>query len=545
MSYSSKNALRITAIYFFISVVWIFGSDTFVLNTFKDKSTIELVSIIKGWVFVICTSILIYILVRHAIDAIQQQRKNLALNEAKLENLFDWASDGIFIFDDGGNYVDVNPRGCQMLGYSREEIAKQNITDTVLLENESLPIQFERLRRGETVITERKLIKKDRSIIQTEISARALPNGNIQAIVRDITERKIIEDKLKQQEEILLETGSMAMVGGWEFDVATLKGTWTPEVAKIHDLDPNNETNVEIGLSFYKDEDRKKIETAIENAIRNKIPYDIELELVSAKGIHKWVRTIGKPICEAGKVIKLRGAFQDITKYKLLEQDILRSREQYRALSSHLQTVREEERTHIAREMHDELGQILTSLKMNMSLMRREVESKAGLIEPQEIVNEINSMNTLIDNAVRSVRKLITELRPELLDKLGLIAALEWFIQEFAKRTKIECEFLTEVEHLKLNPEKELAVFRIVQESLTNAAKYSGADKINVSIKKTDENIFVEINDNGKGISEVELKGTKSYGLLGMRERANIIGAELYITGQPQKGTTIKLRINI
>ncbi|MDP3149930.1 MAG: PAS domain S-box protein [Ignavibacteria bacterium] len=235
--------------------------------------------------------------------------------------------------------------------------------------------------------------------------------------------------------------------------------------------------------------------------------------------------------------------FSDITERKKAEDEIKRSREELHRLTVHLQDIREEERKSLAREMHDEIGQILTSIKMNLSFLRRQVEAGEKKIKIKELDKEIQSMSGMVDHAVVRVRKIITELRPELLDKLGLIPALEWFIEEFAKETKIKCEYKFTVQNLGIDQHKKLAVFRIVQETLTNVARHANATKVKVSIKKTNHEIIVEIKDNGVGISDEKRKGENSFGLLGMRERATITGGTLEISGVEGKGTTVKLII--
>jgi len=203
-----------------------------------------------------------------------------------------------------------------MLGYAKQEIIGKNISDIIFFEQDANPLMKDKLQRGEAIISECKMLKKDGSYIQVEISEGMLPDGNFQTIVRDITERKIIEEKLKEKEQLLIETGRIAKVGGWEFDARTLKGTWTAEVARIHDLDPEQETNAEIGISFYHGENRIKIEQAIREAIELGKSYDLELEMITTKGKHKWIRTIGQAVIEADQVVKVRGSFQDITKRK-------------------------------------------------------------------------------------------------------------------------------------------------------------------------------------------------------------------------------------
>ena len=141
-------------------------------------------------------------------------------------------------------------------------------------------------------------------------------------IINNITNSKKTQEEILKIQEILEDTSKLAKVGGWEFDVDTGEGAWTKEVAKIHDLNPDDPTNVAIGLSFYSPDSKKNIENAINQAIVGGKPYDLELELISAKGIHKWVRTIGKPIKKDGKIVKITGSFQDITEIKHTENKL-------------------------------------------------------------------------------------------------------------------------------------------------------------------------------------------------------------------------------
>jgi signal transduction histidine kinase len=235
----------------------------------------------------------------------------------------------------------------------------------------------------------------------------------------------------------------------------------------------------------------------------------------------------------------------DITSRKMIEEDLRKSHSQLRSLTSHIEKIREDERAAIAREMHDELGQILTSLKMNIAFTRKAVEAEHLEMKRENLLHELQTMNSSIDTAVAEVRKLITQLRPDLLDKLGLLAALEWYSEEFQKSTKISCSLKSAGAALSLSSEKDLAVFRIVQEAMTNIVKYAGASFVNIRLESGDNKLIVEISDDGKGISEEEIKGEKSFGLMGMRERAVLIGGKLEITGTPGRGTLVRLILNM
>jgi signal transduction histidine kinase len=232
----------------------------------------------------------------------------------------------------------------------------------------------------------------------------------------------------------------------------------------------------------------------------------------------------------------------EIVERKQAEYELLASRERLRALSAHLQSLREQDRLAIARDLHDELGQALTSLKMDISMLERKAKSANGKFDGATVLGDIATMQERIAGTIKHVRSLITELRPEVLDTLGLVPALEWQLEEFHNRTGLAYEFNAEVEELHLAKEHALAVFRIFQESLTNIARHAEASQVKAKIEKRDHALWIEIADNGKGISPEALNATGKFGLLGMRERALVFGGEVSITGAPGHGTTVKVK---
>ena len=243
---------------------------------------------------------------------------------------------------------------------------------------------------------------------------------------------------------------------------------------------------------------------------------------------------------EQRNIISVSGSARDITERKQAEEEVERSREQLRALTARLQEAREGERTRIAREIHDELGQALTGLKMDLSWCSNKMAT-----DQSPLLDKANSMIGLVDTTIRTVRRIATELRPGILDDLGLVPAIEWQAQEFEKRSGIKCVLTTGNEDIALDGARTTAVFRIFQESLTNVARHSGATHVNVHLEKNDGHLTLEISDNGKGISQRERLGKKSLGLLGMKERALIIGGELTMTGIEGKGTTVRVTIPV
>jgi signal transduction histidine kinase len=223
---------------------------------------------------------------------------------------------------------------------------------------------------------------------------------------------------------------------------------------------------------------------------------------------------------------------------KRAQEQLRRSHEQLRSLSVYLQHVREEERTLIAREVHDELGQALTGLKLELTWL-------AGRLPPnlRALHAKAKSMAERIDETIHAVRRIATELRPGLLDTVGLLAAIEWQANEFQTQTGIRCRVRAAVKETLWNQDLNTAFFRIFQETLTNVIRHARATKVTVVLAELDGNLVLEVKDNGRGISEAEINNTRSIGLLGMRERAALLGGEVRVTGEAGKGTTVQVRI--
>lgn len=219
---------------------------------------------------------------------------------------------------------------------------------------------------------------------------------------------------------------------------------------------------------------------------------------------------------------------------KAAEEDLRRSRERLRNLSAHLEKVREEERIRIAREIHDELGQALTALKMETAWFRRYAGSK-------EVSEKAAGMSLLLDSTISSMKKIISQLRPGVLDHLGLVAAMEWQAREFQERTGILLEFVPGIEETEPSAEVATAVFRIFQEALTNIARHAEATKAEASLELTEGKIILTVEDNGRGIRDEQLANLKSFGIIGIRERALFLGGNVTISGHEGKGTILEL----
>lgn len=232
----------------------------------------------------------------------------------------------------------------------------------------------------------------------------------------------------------------------------------------------------------------------------------------------------------------------EVTERERKEEELRRSREQLRALFARLQSIREEDRTRIAREIHDELGQTLTALMMDLSWLEDRL-TKTHDAGRRALVEKTSSMTKLVDSTMDTVRKIAAELRPGVLDELGLKAAVEWQAAEFERRTNVRCRLDTDLEEVGIDRAIATAFFRILQESLTNITRHAHATFVRISLEEHDDDLVLRIEDDGRGITPTSLADLRSLGLLGMRERAGHLGGEVTIEGAANKGTVVTVRI--
>ena len=240
---------------------------------------------------------------------------------------------------------------------------------------------------------------------------------------------------------------------------------------------------------------------------------------------------------ERGRIAGHFGIQRDITDRHFASEQVRVAAEQLRALASRLQQVREEERTEVAREIHDELGQALTGLKLDIAWMKNRLPRNHAMME------QCASVIERIDQTLTAVRRIATELRPSILDQLGLAAALEWQGQEFRARAGIDVTTEIVVDDALIPDKLGSSAFRILQESLTNVLRHSKATHVAIRLERTPSLLTLEITDNGVGASPTYLNGTRSLGVIGMRERALACGGEFSIAGTAGKGTTVLLRV--
>jgi two-component system sensor histidine kinase UhpB len=279
--------------------------------------------------------------------------------------------------------------------------------------------------------------------------------------------------------------------------------------------------------------DIERVIKTIETALNKKDPFTVEYRIVSAQGDIKWIWERGRGVFAGNKIIALEGFLSDITDRKKTEEELKSSLDQLHQLTQYIEKVRENERIAISRELHDDLGQALTAVKIDLGTIKQNVSDN-------EVIIRINKVSALVSDTIKTVQRLTSQLRPQIIDDLGLEAAIEWYTQEFEQRSGVSIILNVDL-CIVISADASLIIFRIMQEALTNIARHSGADSVNIRLNNTVNYVNFEITDNGTGISEKEINSKKSFGIISMRERAASLGGTFDIYRENDCGTVIKL----
>jgi PAS domain S-box-containing protein len=361
---------------------------------------------------------------------------------------------------------------------------------------------------------------------------------------REITERKQAEDALRRSEDHLRLVIDTIPVMAWSLRpdgiVDFLNQRWMDYAGLSLEQYVENPTG-----PIYPEDIPRVMEKWLADMAAGE-PTEDEMRLRRADAEYRWFLIRTAPLRdESRRIIRWYGVSTDIDDRKRAEEQLKATSEQLRALSARLSSAREEEGTRIARELHDELGSALTSLKWDLEGIDKLCSEAGDQAESWALREKIKDMLGQIDAIMNTVVRISTELRPSVLDDLGLVAAVKWQAQQFEARAGIVCQIDSSVEKVDLNREKATAVFRILQEALTNVLRHAHATRVNITMEKEEDEFILQISDNGKGITEDERAGPRSLGLIGMRERAHLVGGRIEITGIAGRGTVLSLRVPI
>ena len=400
---------------------------------------------------------------------------------------------------------------------------------------------------GEVVQGEGSFARADGSVrwVRWEIRPWRNRTGEVGGIVifsEDITERRSAEAALSDSEARLRTALEAAKMGTFERDLRTGAAHWMPTTEAMFGFGPGaGPASIEDFLRLIHPEDRDHFDCLMSESIETGDAGG-EWRVIWPDGSIHWIGgrwTVFKD--NQGRPARIIGVDYDITERKQAEESVRRQSEQLRALTTRLQQVREEERTMVARDLHDQIGQILTAVKMDVDWVARNLSSR----NEAQLSGRLTAALGRLSDAAQSLRSICARLRPGVLDDLGLAAAIEWQVREFASITGIQCDVSVPQEDMPLDADRSTAIFRILQEALTNVARHAQATMVRASLVQQNGDVVLVVQDDGKGISEsdVESSSRTSLGLLGMKERAEACGGELQIWGDPGTGTTLAAHI--
>ncbi len=442
----------------------------------------------------------------------------------------------------------ANVAMADITGYSVEELSGMPYLDIVAPEDKAgAQLAYEAIMAENTgdianLMGGFEMVCKDGSVKQVEVDNSVITIGGKKAVlsvVQDISSRKRAEEARRETERrfiafinnfpgiaFLKDTRGNYLYTNSLFD-EVMKSNKARSAARNGGKQRANKSPIRLDRTDKLVLKESKTVSTVERVVQHKRPRFLLIYKFPIIG-------------DSGIVNSIGGIGLDITERRNIEIELKKSRERLSDLNANLNKNMEEHSARIAREIHDELGQMLTSLKFDLAWLESKMTS-----EQTALRNKTAAMAEIVDQAITSIVRIASELRPRLLDELGLISAIRWYVDEFQKRTNIECRLLIEFEEIYFEKTLSTTVFRILQETLTNIARHSGASIVNVELKKSHNTIVLRVMDDGKGITQEQIDSPDSFGLLGIKERVNNGGGTLIIHGVPKKGTEIEIALPI
>jgi PAS domain S-box-containing protein len=462
-------------------------------------------------------------------------------SEGRWRAIFDSSGVGIAVTGPGGKFICANRAYREMVGYSEEELSAISFMDLTWEEdrstNAALLAEMWSGRLPQFTL-EKRYRRKDGRSIWVRVTVSNIPAADAtpplgMAVVEDITERKRTEARLLEYEKVVESLPEIIVVVDRDFryliaNLAFLSYRRMRPDEVVGRLVPEL-----LGQDYFDRFVKAKLQECLQGKV---VKFDLAYTYPELGRRDLFATYI--PIEGPSGVDRIAVVLEDITERKVAERELQRSFQELQALNARLQSVREEERTSLARELHDRLGQALTAIRIDLAAVK-------VLAAGDPVSAKIASIVRLVDETIHAVRRISTELRPGILDDLGLVAALEWAAEDFQARTGVPCQVSLPAADPALDPDRATAFFRIFQETMTNIARHAGATQVRIRVSQEPGHLLLEVRDNGRGIGQEQLTASTSLGILGMRERALLLGGEFTIAGDPGGGTIVHVRIPI
>ena len=480
------------------------------------------------------------------INKLKEVEQGLRESEQRYRSLVETANEGILVTQHD-HFKFANSMFLKMTGYSREELMNISFFEIVHPEDKSLVKTHYNNRLNENEVASRyqfRIYDKNHRVKWVEMNGTLIEwQGGIATLnlATDITERKLTERALIESEENLGKAQQIALIGSWSLNIYTNTFTCSKEFCRIFNTDASTlSSKFDSLIDMIHPEDIQIFRNSmdLDYLIENSDP--IEYRIIQSNGA---IRTIYAEVKldlnQVGEPIWCMGIIQDVTERKKAQEE-KKLLEQMHNYMQYTTKAIEKERLIISRELHDNLGQALTAIKMDLELLRLHVPDNLNSM----FVSKVNKITGQVIETIKTVQHITGKLRPEIIDDLGLGAAIEWYVDDFALRygikIRLKIDSVTEV-----STDISLTIFRILQESLTNIARYSEATDVCIRLYYTHSNVHFTISDNGIGVNDEQIKSKNSFGILGMAERSQSMGGKFSIARKEKGGTEIKVIIPI
>jgi len=538
-----KFEYRITLIYLVFGVLWIFFSDELLNLMVTNHDLLTKFQTYKGAFFIFTTSVFLYLFIKKHMRNLKLAESKLIESESHYKALFNNNHSVILLVNpDTAEIEDANPAACKYYEWTHSELCNKKVYELNVSDKEQVDA---RLRAVKTE-------KKKHFVAQHFLASGEIRNVEIfsspiyiegksliYSSVHDITDKLIAESELRKL-STAVEQSPVAICITNPNGVIEYVNPRVTQLTGFSVEDLINKSNMVCGSVEESEEEH----TARWEHIKAGNIWTGEFHNKKKNGELYWESATISPIYGTSRQITHFLAMkEDITDRKRAEIALNESEELLRKFASHLQNVREEEKVAIAREIHDDLGQTLVALKIDMGLLKSRMTKSRTTNDLKVISDSFDDIVNLIDKTIKTARRIMSGLRPELLEINGFENVSVSYIREFEERHQIHCEFDSEISDIKMSSQQSLVFFRILQESLNNIAKHSHATFVKIQFKIESGKLILEIIDNGIGFDKNNSGRQDSYGMIGMKERAVLLDGELSIESEIDKGSCIKLEI--
>ncbi len=466
------------------------------------------------------------------------------------DQFFEMSVDMFVIVDLGGVIHRTNASFERILGFSADELNRMHYLDLVHADDrDALRLELARLSAGvpAELVDVRMRDKAGRYHDVRWSAALWSERGLVLAVGRDITTRREAERALRAREAMLARAEQMALMGSFHVDPQQGAVQCSQGLLRLAGLSAEAAPrSLDAVVGLFAPRDRAALRDAIAGVGAHGTQRELSISLVRGDAqAREWQVYIEPDDRPHGQGSGVAVACLDVTAFRRATRQAQQSEQRLRALADRLQGIREEERTRISREIHDELGQLLTALKIDITMLVRDLGGAGPALDKPRLLEDMRSMGRMVDSTLLSVRRIARQLRPEVLDALGLVPAIEWQASDVQARTGLQCTVEAPQTWTDIEPRLGTALFRIVQEALTNIVRHAGATRVRIRLHRTPSELLMTVQDDGKGFDAANDQAVPSLGILGMRERAISSGATFDIDSRSGEGTCITVRVPV